>query len=580
MASIPEALAVAHEHHQAGRLREAERIYRLILEKQPDHPDAVRLLGVVALQVARYADAVSLLQQAVTIRPDYAEACTDLGLALQGVGRLEDAHAAHAKALALKPDFAEAHNNLGLILHAQGELSDAVAAYEKALRLRPLFPLALNNLGSVLQAQGKMDEAIATHQQAISQAPTYAEAHYNLGLALQAQTRFEEAGAAYEQAILLKPRYVEAYNNLGIVRQHQGNYDAAIAAYRKALALKPEHVETHNNLGLALQAVGLVQDALRSFDRAVQLKPDYVDACVNRAHCLLLMGDLTRGFTEYEARWRRKDIIVPKFVQPVWDGSERRRATILLHAEQGFGDTIQFIRYAPLVAERVGRVLVECDPALCRLVASVSGVDGAIARGEALPDFDVHAPLLSLPRIFGTTLETIPSAVPYITRPASGFTIPSLAQNFLRIGMVWSGRPEHGNNRNRSCPLAQFLRLQDSPEVVLFSLQKGPQVKDLAQLNGELKVEDLSEKLTDLADTAFILHQLDLIITVDTSVAHLAGALGRPVWVLLSYAADWRWLREREDSPWYPTMRLFRQPKPGDWDSVFDDVEQELKNGA
>ena len=577
MASIPQALAVAHEHHQSGRLREAERIYRLILEKQPDHPDVVRLLGVVALQVGKYEAAVELLGRALTLRPDFPEACTDLGLALQGLGKLDDAHAAHRQALALKPDFPEAHNNLGLALHAQGKLDEAVSAYEKALALRPTFPLALNNLGSVLQAEGKTQEAVGVHQQAIAQDPNYAEAHYNLGLALQAQAKFEEAEAAYGRALVIKPRYVEAYNNLGIVRQHQGKLEEAITAYRTALDLKAEHVEAHNNLGLALQALGRLDEAVSSFDRAVHLKRDYVDASVNRAHCLLLSGDLRRGFIEYEARWRRKDIFVPTFAQPVWDGSELPRGTILLHAEQGFGDTIQFVRYAPLVAERVGRVLVECDPALCRIVASVPGVERVIPRGEDLPDFDAHVALLSLPRIFATTLETIPSRVPYLRPPPSGVVLTSPADNWRKVGIAWSGRPEQGNNRNRSCPLTQFLRFRKTSDVVFFSLQKGSQAEDLAQLEGQLIVEDLSGKLTDLAETASIMKQLDLVITVDTSVAHLAGALGLPVWTLLSFAADWRWLRERNDSPWYPTMRLFRQPKPGDWDSVFTRVVQEFK---
>jgi hypothetical protein len=231
------------------------------------------------------------------------------------------------------------------------------------------------------------------------------------------------------------------------------------------------------------------------------------------------------------------------------------------------------------VAERVGRVLVECDPALSRLVTSVAGVQQVIPRGEVLPGFDAHVPLMSLPRIFATTLDTIPSRVPYMTAPPSGFTIANPAKNWLKVGIVWSGRPEHGNNRNRSCAITQFLHFRRIPGVAFFSLQKGPQVAELAQLEGRLKVEDLSGRLTDLAETAYIIGQLDLVIAVDTAVAHLAGALGHPVWTLLSFAADWRWLRDREDSPWYPTMRLFRQPKPGDWEAVFVRLSQELKKG-
>lgn len=576
MASIPQALAIAQEHHRAGRLREAERIYRLILEKQPRHPDALRLLGVVALQVGQYSTAIMLLEQAVSVHPDYAEAYSDLGLALQGQGRMEEACAAHQKALALKPEHPEAYNNLGLALQALGKLDDAITAYEKAIALRPLFPLALNNLGSALQGQGKTEEAVAVHQRAIEQDPNYAEGHYNLGLALQAQAKFQDASAAYGQAIALRPRYVEAYNNLGIVRQHQGRFEDAIAAYRKALDLKADHVETHNNLGLALQVLGRLDEALHSLDRAIQLKPDYVDACVNRAHCLLLGGDLRRGFIEYEARWRRPGVAQPSFAQPQWDGSELNGRRILLQAEQGLGDTIQFVRFAPLVAARGGRVLIECDPALTRLLGSASGVEEVIPRGQPLPEFDVHLPLLSLPRIFETTLESIPSTVPYLTAPQSR-QLKTPGKSWLKVGIVWAGRPEQGNDRNRSCPITQFLHFRQIPEVVFYSLQKGPQAEALAQLDGKLTVEELGERMTDLAATASVIMQLDLVITVDTSVAHLAGALGQPVWTILSFASDWRWLRDREDSPWYPTMRLFRQTTPGDWDPVFVRLSQELK---
>jgi tetratricopeptide (TPR) repeat protein len=576
MATIPEAFAVAREHHQAGRLQEAERIYRLILEQQPEHPDALRLLGVVALQVGRYDAAVELLQQVLSLAPNSAEASSDLGLALQGQGKIEEAQAAHAKAIALKPEYPEAYNNMGLALQAGGRFDEAIAAYKKALELKPIFPLALNNLGTAFQAYGKPQEAVSAHQAAISQAPNYPEAHYNLGLAYQEQRNFKDAAAAYEQAIVQNGNYVQAHNNLGIVLHHQGDYEAAIERYHQALAINPQHAEAWNNLGLALQALGRMDEAFKSFARATDLKPDYVDAFVNRAHCLLLGGDLRRGFIEYESRWRRKDILVREFPQPLWDGSEMKGRTILLHAEQGLGDTIQFIRYAQLVAERGGRVLVECEPGLVRLIRTVPGVEQVVPQGGPLPDFDLHVPLLSLPRIFETTVETIPCSVPYMAPPQSR-KLPSPGKTWLKVGIAWAGRPEQGNDRNRSCPVRQFLKFKTVPEVVFYNLQKGPQAEGWHVLEEQLKVQNVAGRMTDMAATASVIAQLDVIITVDTAIAHLAGALGQPVWTMLSFVSDWRWLRDREDTPWYPTMRLFRQPKLGDWDSVFTVLRRELK---
>src|SRR5438128_718117 len=444
-----------------------------------------------------------------------------IGEAYRVTGKLEDAIASYRLALALKPDYAEAHKNLGIALWEQGKLAEAIACFRQALTLKPDYAEAHNNLGIALWEQGKLAEAIACYFQALALKPNFVEAHYNLGSALYQQLLLEEAAACYRQALALRPDYVEAHNNLGDVLLDQGKVAEAIACFRQALALKPDYVHAHSGLGLAL----------------------------------LSAGDLSRGFTEYEWRWRVKEferqcagLILP---QPFWDGSEFNGRTILLYAEQGFGTTIQFIRYAPLVARRGGRVIVACQPELVRLLASVAGIAQVVSEREPLPDFDLYAPLLRLPRIIGTTLETIPSQCPYLSPPESGSVkVKATPDVNLQVGIVWAGSPIHRNDRNRSCPLSYFLELAELPGVAVYSLQKQPMAAGLGEVIPGMPVHNLSGQIGDWADTAAAICQLDLVVTVDTGVAHLAGALGRAVWVLLpNVGAYWRWVGGREDSP-------------------------------
>lgn len=290
---------------------------------------------------------------------------------------------------------------------------------------------------------------------------------------------------------------------------------------------------------------------------------------------------MRRGFTEYESRWQKEDNPARPFSQPLWDGSSLEGKTILLHGEQGLGDQIQFIRYVPLVAQYQGRIVVECSPPLVRLFTSVAGIYQLIARGEDLPTFDVHAPLMSLPRILGTTLETVPAQIPYLYPTASiSLRLETPPSTSLKVGIVWAGSPFFKGNYKRFCPLSYFLNLLNVPNIAFYSLQKEPQVEELTKLSPPLPIQDLGTQMNDFADTAFVLQQLDLVISVDTAVAHLAGALGKPVWLVLSFSPDWRWMLKREDSPWYPTMRLFRQSQFGDWQGVFEQVEQALHEFA
>jgi tetratricopeptide (TPR) repeat protein len=611
--TLSDKLAIAHQHYQSGQLTEAEQAYRQILAQHPDYTEAWHFLGMTFHQAGRLPDAIACYQRALSHRPDNPFIHNNLGVAHRTQGRFELAIAHYQQALAIKPKYPEVHNNLGNLFRQTGNLERAIAHYQQAIAHAPRYAEAHNNLGMVLQDQGQFEQAIAAHQQALALKPDSADVLNNLGNALQKQQQFEQAIAyyqkalalqpenftfynnlgaalqeigklaesvqAYRQALALKPDYADAYYNLGNTLKDLKKLDECVTCYRQAIALKPNYPDAYNNLGLALCEQGKIAESVTIYREAISLKPDYADAHLNMGLSLLLAGELEQGFKEYEWRWQVKGPNfkpLPDFDQPLWDGSDLHGKTILLHAEQGFGDTIQFIRYAPMVAQRGGRVIVECQSALVRLLQTVPGVDQIIAKGSPLPEFHVHAPLLSLPRILGTTLKTIPAQIPYLKPPTAKFQLDA-PPNCLKVGMVWAGSPDHRSDGDRSCSLSQFVKLLEVPNVQLYSLQKGARAANLTQLQAASAIFDLSPRLNDFADTAAAMMQLDLIITVDTSVGHLAGALGRPVWVLLSYAADWRWMRDRSDSPWYPTLRLFRQPTSHDWNTVLTQTLQTLQ---
>ncbi|NJL38891.1 MAG: tetratricopeptide repeat protein [Leptolyngbyaceae cyanobacterium SM1_4_3] len=583
MAQYPNYTEVWHflgmTFHQAGRLLDAIACYQRALSFKPDNPFVHNNLGVAHRAHGQFDLAIAHYQQALALKPSYPEVHNNLGNLFRQTGDLEQAIAHYQQAVTLAPRYAEAHNNLGMVWQDQGKFEQAIACYQQALVLQPDNADVHNNLGNALQGQKQFEVAIACYQKALKLQPKNFTFYNNLGAALQELERLTESVQAYRQALALKPDYADAYYNLGNTLKALKKLDECVTCYRQAIALKPDYPDAYNNLGLALCEQGKIAESVAAYQQAISLKPDYADAHLNRGLSLLLAGELAQGFEEYEWRWQVKGPnfkSLPAFAQPMWDGSYLNGKTILLHAEQGFGDTIQFIRYAPLVAERGGRVLVECQEALVRLLQTVPGIEQVIPKDAPLPEFHVHAPLLSLPRIFGTTLKTIPTQVPYLKPPDSNFQLESPPDRF-KVGIVWAGSPDHRSDRDRSCSLSQFVKLLEVPGIQLYSLQKGARTADLSQLPNASAIQDLSPQLKDFADTAAAMMQLDLIITVDTSVGHLAGALGRPVWVLLSFAADWRWMCDRPDSRWYPTLRLFRQPTPGDWDSVLTQTLQTLK---
>ena len=538
--------ALALQHHQAGRLREAEALYRQILAVQPDHAEALHHLGLIADQAGHHDLAIEWIRRALVLRPDDAAAHLILGAILAEQGRLDEATVAFRRALELKPDDAAAHNNLGNALAGRSQIDEAVAAYRRALQLKPDYPEAHMNLGIALAGQGQREEAMAAFHRALKLQPNYAKAHYNLGNALRNWDQFEEAAASYQRALQLKPNYPDTHNNLGVALIEQGNFDEATAACRQAL----------------------------------HLNPDFVRAKFNLAFLLLLHGDYELGWPLYEARWEALHYAKRHFAQPRWDGSMLDGQRVLLHAEQGSGDSIHFIRYAPLIAARGGKVIVECQRTLVELFRTVNSVSEVVAIDDALPPFDLHLPMLSQPLAFQTTRETIPPEVPYLFADSARREIwrRRLGDNrsHLRVGVSWAGNPEQARDRFRSLPLHHLLPLLEMEGVEFFNLQKGHGTAEIEELPGTARIIDHTAHIEDFADTAAFVAELDLIVSVDTAVAHLAGALGRPVWILLSFVADWRWGLENEQNPWYPTMRLFRQPVVGDWGSAIQRVRVEL----
>ncbi len=573
MLTIVETLNTAVEQYRAGRLPQAEQLCRRVLQKQPRHAGALHLLGLLAHQTGRGGQAVKHIHRALQLNPHYAEAHNSLGMALARQGKLEQAATAYQQALWLKPELAEAHNNLANVFRQQGKLDEAVAGYQRARSLRPGYAEANYNLGVALYEQEKFTEAFDCFEQALRLKPDYAEAHSSLGVAQLQQGRLDMAVASLETALRLRPDIAESHNNLGMGRFEQGRLAEAEASYRQALKLKPDYPGACNNLGVLLADQGRLTESLAFFREALRLNPDFVEVHTNLSYAHYLHGDFAPAWSEYEWRWKCPGNKPPSYSPPYWDGSSLEGKTILLFAEQGLGDSMQFIRYAPLVKERGATVIVQCQPALVRLLRRCPGIDRIIADGDEPPPTDVLIPFMSLPRVFQTTLANIPAPIPYLSadpelRARWGRALRAVEG--FKIGIAWQGNPDHNRDRQRSAKLAAFEPLARVPGVRLVSLQKGKGREQLAEHADRLGVLDLSDQVEDYADTAAIVSHLDLVIAVDTSVVHLAGAMGMPVWVALPFLPEWRWLLEREDSPWYPTLRLFRQQSWGDWAGVFE----------
>jgi tetratricopeptide (TPR) repeat protein len=567
-----------------GRLEEAEKQLREALRLNSNHGGAHDNLGIVLAKLDRNEEAAVCFREALRLNSSNAETYMNLGNVLTAQGKLPEAEATYRRAIALRPNLALAHFQLANTLRDQKRIEEAVAGFRQALRLQPDDHKVLNNLGSALQELGKPEEAIRCFKEAIRIRPDYGRAYSNLGNAYRELGQLDEAVAYCEKALEFDPDSAEAQNTLGAALFHQGKVQEAVQRFEPAIQLKPGFANAYHNLGAAIMEQGKPEEALDRFRQAVRHQPDYATAHMSLGMVYLTLGKFEEGWPEYEWRWKTKDFAMRPLKQPRWEGGPLDGKTILLYAEQGLGDTLHFVRYVRLVKERGAKVILECQAALMRLLARTPGIDQFVAAGAELPPFDVHAPLLSLPLLFSTAEATIPADVPYV------FPDPGLEQRWraelkaivgFKIGVNWQGNPEHKKDRYRSFPLERLGPIARMPGVKLISLQKGPGADQLRTAGVTLGVLDLGTRLDEKAgpfmDTAALMKSLDLVITSDTATAHLAGALGVPVWVALPFAPDWRWLLQRSDSPWYPTMRLLRQSRQGDWEGVFEAMAEALR---
>ena len=635
-------LASALRRHQGGDLPGAEALYRRVLESDPRNAEALHLLGVLRFQcgdkdagvklvataieygpeaaqyrlnlaamlvdvrrfdealaalgdlpqaqlqrgnvlvkLKRYHEAAAAYREAVRLEPRSADAHNNLANALLRLERPQEAESACRRALAIAPGHGDAHLTLGNILVRRGARELARAEFEQAIRSNPASARAWCNLGNLLREDGRLDDAERALRRALELDAALSEARLNLGALLEASERIDEAEQCYREALRLNPAEARVWTNLGNIHKRRGDYDEALRCAGRAVELEPGLAAAHNNRGAILERLVRRSEAIAEYETAIRLDPGFAQAHFNRGLWLLQSGRFDEGWKEYEWRLRDPETSRPVIPCPVWDGSPLAGRTILLHTEQGLGDAIQFVRYVPLVLQRGGRVILHCAERLRPLFERLPGVERIVTPGSALAGIDCHAPLMSLPRILGTTLTGIPGEVPYLSASAEAaerWRRRLAAYQGRKVGLVWAGNKRPKANPHRSLQIEQLEPLLSVAGVHWFGLQRGADAAELtrAAFAGSITNLEDDESYT-IEDTAAAILNLDLLITVDTITAHLAGALARPVWILLEAACDWRWLLERSDSPWYPTARVFRQPRPGDWASAVRAVREELE---
>jgi tetratricopeptide (TPR) repeat protein len=564
------------------RSREALENFDRALALDPNNVQTLNNRGIVLADLDRLDDALASFGRAIALQPSHCDAYLNCGRVLSQCGRYAEALAQYDKALPFASSRPDLFNHRGSVLQKCVRMEEALASYDKALALQPRFPEALYNRGTVLHELARYEEAIASYDRALAFHPDFADAFSNRGLTQQAMKRYEEARASYDKALAIQPDHVGALNNRGITLHALARPEEALADYNKTLAVQPDHVEALTNRGLVLHDLRRFDEANLSYAQALALRPNYAQARFNAAAQYLLLGDFARGWKEYGWRWETEQQRVSRrdFPQPIWTGGEPIESkTILLHHEQGYGDTIQFCRYVPLVAERGARVVLEVASAQIDLMRTLAGVSEIVAKGTMLPDFDLHCPLGTLPSAFETRLETIPAKVPYLGAQAEDMDKWGRRlgpRTRLRVGINWAGSAAFVGDTTRSIGLSRLLPVTSVDGVQFFSLQKDLRPDDAGTLQNSPGIIQLGGEMATFADAAAIVSMMDLVISSDTAVVHLAGAMGKPVWVLLQFVPDWRWLLDRDDSPWYPTMRLFRQTRPGDWGTVVEIARSEL----
>jgi tetratricopeptide (TPR) repeat protein len=601
-----------------GRIKEATKTFDLMLRLNPDFAEGYYNRGVAFSELGQTEEAIQDYSRAVELNPDFYNAHLNLGLSLEALGHSDQAIQSFDQAIALEPDNAhgynnrafslmnaakmdaalkdcektiaidpnlpEIHNIRGLIFDKLGKNKRAVKSFKQALQLKPGAVQFRVNLAKNLNELENYEQALTHCNQAVESHPNSPDAYYNRGIALQGLMRLEQAIESYDRVIELSPKSSDAFCNRGICFHRLGQGEKGLADFNGAIKLKPDNVRAFSNRGLSHRLLGQFDAAEKDFEKALSIDPDHGSTLFNRALLYLLTGDFERGWKEYEWRWTKSPKRIFRYGK-VWDGEPLSGKRIFIYGEQGLGDFIQFVRYLPLLQKMGAIVILECAKPLGRLMTDFKGygrleikVDNK--EPQIKNSFDYHLPIMSLPRLLNATLETIPAKIPYLFADND---LKRIWQNkiekkdALDVGVVWAGNPSHKGDRRRSVSVSRFSPLKEIDGVNLYSLQKEAHKLWTDQDPETLFTRNLGPQLSDFADTAAIISNLDLIISVDTSVAHLAGALGKETWILLPFSPDWRWLTQREDSPWYPTMRLFRQPASGDWDAVFESVTMALK---
>ena len=535
--------------HQCGQLLQAQLLYEKILHAQPQNADALHLSGLIAWQLKDHQKAADLIAKAICVNPG-------------------------------NPAY---HLNLGIAMKELRQFSAAVSSYDNALAVQPAYAAAHYSRGNALCDLKCFDEAVASYDKAIALQPNDVFAHLNRGLALQELNQLDAAIGSFDQALAIDPNFAEAYLNKSIALRRLMRLDEAMAANDKAIALQPLNPLAHSNRGLALHERNQLGAAVDAFDRAIAIDPAYADAYFHKSLSLLLAGNFSAGWDYYEWRWKRKSAVATgrSFIQPLWTGSESLQGkTILLYGEQGLGDSLQFCRYAKSVSDLGAHVILEVQQPVVGVLQGLDGVHHLIAAGTELPPFDYQCPLLSLPQVFKTDAGNIASTHAYLQTDAAAvakWTGRMGEKTKPRVGLVWSGNGAHSNDHNRSLNLAHMLaHLPVGVEFV--SLQKELRPADQATLESNPHILHFGEDLNDFSDTAALCSLMDVVVSVDTSVAHLSAALGQRTWILLPFSPDWRWLLNRTDSPWYASVALYRQQAPGDWTTAFEMLKKDIQN--
>lgn len=570
----PALMLAAH-----GRFEEALHSIAQAISSRPNEPAWHNEVGKILMKLGRHDQAIIAFRTAGQLAPQFAEAFYNLGTAHQEKKDIPQAISAYRQAIALRPNYAEAYNNLGNALLEIKEYRNAADALERAIALVPTFAPMHYNLGSVLYESGQIQASVERLCKAIYIDPHLLEAWYSLGNALKDQRKYDESMAALQSALTLRPTYAEAWNSMAALHHERADYKAALAAVRRAIELKPHFAEAYANLGSTLKDQGNLDGAIAAYEKAIALQPDNPRIEWNLALVLLLKGGYERGWRLFESRPNAE---LYRFDRPRWDGAPLNGRTVLVCLEQGFGDVIQFVRFVPRLVQLGGRVVALGRPPLRRLLEGQCGISQFVGIDEPLPPFDCYTMLLSLAGLFHVSTSTPSATTPYLQLDVSLLerwrSRVGRAGQLLRVGLVWAGNPDHSNDRNRSVPLRSIAEHLAVTSVQYYSLQKEANGADIASRGSALEMIDLTGQINDFADTAALISNLDLVIACDTSVAHLAGAIGKPVWILLPFAPDWRWMLGRSDSVWYPSARLFRQTAPGNWSTPLAEISKELSD--